>query len=386
MKKILFLVVSICLLILSGRAQDRYNAISVTYIQGLRVSSTFNTHLDGNYNGGQVGYHIVIDSTEWAKRLSVKDIEIQASYLNYQNVAFAGINGSRGVLGNHYSLTAGVNIHVAKWGAVTFMISPGIGAAYAPKNFYTTNNENFAIGSALNVLLYARAKIVVPVFPSIYFEGGAGISHTSNGSLSFPNNGIDNISGFAGVLVDLKKVEPVVHKTTFVDDENFFSVTGMIGGRSQEKTGYTKNPKTNTGYFADTAIQTQTPLIYQANLLLGYTHHVSTLFSVSASTDAAYYFKNFSWNNFFKTYEGAFTSTGHFSLGITAGADLWAGRMVFSVGGGYYVFHQFLYPSTHFYIPWGVKYFLSQQIALHIRTVSNDYSSLGVTIAFKNKN
>jgi hypothetical protein len=385
MKKILFLLVIIYLLKVSGHAQDRYNALSVNYIQGLRISSTFNTHLDGNYKGGQVGYHIIIDSTEWAKKLSVKDIEIQASYLNYQNIAFTGINGSRGVLGNHYALAAGVNIHVAKWRAVTFIISPGIGAVYAPKNFYTTYNENFAIGSALNVLLYARAKIVFPVFPSVYFEGGAGFSHTSNGSLSFPNNGIDNISGYAGVLVDLKKVQPKVHKTTFVDDDNFFTVTGTIGGRSQQKTGYTKNLKTNIGYFADTAIQTQTPLIYQANLLFAYTHHVGSLFSVTASTDAAYYFKTFSWNNFFKTYEGAFTSTGHFSLGITAGADLWVGRMVFSAGGGYYVFHQFLYPNTHFYVPWGVKYFVSQQIALHIRTISNDYSSVGVTMAFKNK-
>jgi hypothetical protein len=382
MKKALFFAISACLLKLSGYGQDNRYAISLNYIQGLKAFSSFNTPFRGSYNGGEVAYHLFVDSVGWARKLSVSDIELQASYLNLQHITFGSPAEPNGLMGNHYSLAAGLNVLVAKWGTVSWMFSPGLGLLYAPKNFYTTNNQNFVIGSKLNVFVYARTKVVVPVSPGVSLEGGACISHTSNGSLSFPNDGFDNISAFAGVLVDFDKEARPTRKQRFEVAGDQFEITATFGGRSEEKTGYTKNTKTNTGYYADTAIQHQTPLIKQANLLLGYTHHLSPLFSVTVGKDAAYYLNTFSWNNFFKTYEGSYTTYGRFSLGVTAGVDLWLGRLVFSAGAGCYVFDHFFYPDTRFYAPVGIKYFITPHIALQGRAIINEYSSLGVSIGF----
>lgn len=364
---------------LSSYGQEARYAVSADYVQGIKAFSSFNTPFRGSYYGAQAAYHIFTDSVGWAKKLSIKDIELQASYLNLQNITF---NGATGLLGNHYALTTGLNILLIKWGEVSWMVSPGGGMLYAPKNFYTTYNQNFIIGSALNVLVYARTKIVVPLSPGVSLEGGAGISHTSNGSLSFPNDGFDNISAFAGIMAEFNKTKRSTHKKEFEADDSRFEVTATIGGRSEEKTGYTKNLKTNIGYYADTAIQRQTPLIYQANLLLNYRYRLSPLFSVTAGTDAAYYFRTFSWNNFFRTYEGPFTSYAHFSLGVTAGVNLSIGRLVFSPGTGYYVFDRFLYPDTRFYTTLGIKYFVTPRMALQVRTIINDYTGAGISVGF----
>lgn len=382
MKKVIFFIATLFISELSSYGQEAHYAISADYIQGLKAFSSFNTLFRGNYNGGEVGYHFFVDSVNWAKKLSIHDIELQASYLNLQNITVNGQAGSNGLMGSHYGFTAGVNILLIKWGGVSWLVSPGGGLLYAPKNFYTTNNQNFVIGSALNVLVYARTKIVVPVSPGVSLEGGAGIAHTSNGGLSFPNDGFDNISAFAGMMFDFDKETRPVRKQEYKVADDRFEITATFGGRSEEKTGYTKNPNTNTGYFPDTAIQHQTPLIKQANLLLGYTHRLNSLFSITAGTDAAYYFKTFSWNSFFKTYEGPYTTYGHFSLGVTAGADVWLGRFVFSAGAGCYVLDYFFYPGTRFYVPVGIKYFITPHIALLGRTVINDYSSVGISMGF----
>lgn len=376
-------MIGACLLQLAGYGQDARYAFSVDYIQGLKAFSSFNAPFQGNYYGAQAGYHIYTDSAGWAKKLSVKDVELQASYLNLQNIRVSGQANPTGLMGDHYSLSAGVNVLVARLGAVNWMFSPGLGLLYAPKNFYTTNNQNFVIGSALNVLLYARTKIVVPVSRGISIEGGVGISHTSNGSLSFPNDGFDNVSTFGGLMFGFNKGKAAVHKTDFKIDDDRFEVAAIIGGRSEEKTGYTKNPKTNIGYYADTAIQRQTPLICQADVLLGYTHRINQLFSVTAGTDATYYFKTFSWNNFFKTYEGPFTTYSHFSAAITATVNLSVGRLALSPGMGYYVFNRFLYPGTRFYTSLGIKYFVGPSVALQVRTIINDYTGAGVVVGFR---
>jgi hypothetical protein len=382
MKKALFFAISACLLKLPGYGQDNHYAISLNYIQGLKAFSSFNTSFRGSYNGGKVAYHLFVDSVSWARKLSVNDIELQASYLDLQHIGFNGQANPNGLMGNHYSLAAGLNVLVAKWGPVSWMFSPGLGLLYAPKNFYTTNNQNFVVGSALNVFAYARTKFVVPVSSGMSLEGGAGISHASNGALSSPNDGFDNISAFAGILLDFDKEARPVRKQTFGVSDDQFEITATFGGRSEEKTGYTKNPKTNTGYYADTAIQHQTPLINQANLLFGFTHRFGSVFSITAGTDAAYYFSTFSWNNFFKTYEGPYTTYGRFSFGITAGADLWLGRLVFSAGAGCFVLDHFFYPDTRFYAPVGIKYFVTPHIALQGRAVINEYSSLGISVGF----
>ena len=382
MKKALFFAISACLLKLSGYGQDNHYAISLNYTQGLKAFSTFNTPFSGNYNGGEVAYHLFVDSVGWARKLSVSDIELQASYLNLQHITFGNQPAASNLMGNHYSLAAGLNVRLAKWGSVSWMFSPGLGLLYAPKNFYTTNNQNFVIGSALNVFAYARTKLIVPVSSRLSLEGGAGISHASNGGLSFPNDGFDNISAFAGIMVDFDKEAQPTRKHRFEVADDQFTIMATIGGRSEEKTGYTKNTKTNTGYYADTAIQHQTPLIKQANMVLGYTHRFSPLFSFTAGTDLAYYLNTFSWNNFFRTYEGSYTTYGHFSLGVTAGADLWLGRLVFSADAGCFVWDHFFYPDTRFYAPVGIKYFITPHIAVQARAVINEYSSIGIFIGF----
>lgn len=382
MKKILLFIAVTFLLKLSGYGQNNHTAISIDYIQGLKAFSSFNTPFQDRYYGARVGFHIYVDSAGWAKKLSIKDAEFQASYLNLQNIVFNGTGGPTGLLGSHYAVTAGINILLVKWGEISWVVSPGGGIVYAPKNFYTTSNQNFIIGSALNVLLYARTKVVVPVSPAISLEGGVGISHTSNGSLSFPNDGFDNISAFAGVMAGFNKTKSRTRKMEFEAADSKFEIAATFGGRSEEKTGYTKNPKTNIGYYADTAIQRQTPLIYQANLLINYKYRLNSLFSIMVGTDAAYYFKTFSWNNFFRTYEGPFTSFGHFSLGVTAGVNLSIGRLTFSPGLGYFVLDRFLYPDTRFYTTLSVKYFVTTNVALQVRTIINDYSGAGISVGF----
>lgn len=381
MKKILLLGV---LLLLFGRrfsyAQNDQNAISISGIKGIKAFSTYTSSLQGGYDGFEVGYLINMQNNEvdWVKALQVNDIAIKASYENLQHISFSNMPGTKGVFGNNYSLIAALDMTLLKLGGTKLIFSPGVGVGYATQDFYTTHNNNFVMGSHLNVEAKGELKIETPVFSGVSLQGGVSFWHISNSGMILPNCGLNGFSFSAGLIKEIA-AGPENHTPTFaIDSKNLFFIESTIGSRGAVKTGYVINQKTGRGMYPDTAIQGKTPGLPQAALSIGYERRLSSVFGLTIGTDAMYSFREFDWNNFFRTYQGDFTSYSHVTAGINVGADVWLGRVVFSGNYGRYVLGKFLYADTRSYVTFSGKFFITTWMAINAKAYIGHFGSAGL--------
>jgi hypothetical protein len=121
--------------------------------------------------------------------------------------------------------------------------------------------------------------------------------------------------------------------------------------------------------------------LYQAGFYAGYNYRLSQLLSLKAGTDAVYYFRPFSYQNFYSTYQESGTSFDHFSVGLSIGTDVWLGRMAFMFNYGYYLHYAATGP-THTYWIIGGKYYLNSWMALnakiYIHGLEAHYANFGL--------
>lgn len=349
-----------------GHAQNNPNSIAITPIQGVTTFSTYNSPLKGNFYGGELAYQINManNTADWAHLFHVKDIGLVASYVNLGDISLTGKHEIRGLFGNDYGIISCLDLSLFETDRINLIFSPGVGFVYSTQTFYTTDNP--IVGSHINLAFRAGLKLETPISSSTRIQAGINFSHYSNASTQLPNDGVNNVYASLGVVRDINQSGPFTRKTTFENDnKHSFEFSLGMGRRGFVKTGLFKNPETGVNmYLTDSAAQKKTASnLYQAALYAGYNYRLNQLLSLKIGTDAIYYYKTFSWDNFFRTYQGSGTSFDHLSVGLSAGTDIWLGRLAFMANYGYYLHYNSLYP-IHFYSAIGGKYYITNQLAL----------------------
>jgi len=375
MKKIFFL--PLCLLFHSyAQGQDNpNNSFFVTVNDGLRVLSTYKSQLAGKSYGVDIGYQVNMSnsSAEWVGSLNVSGISFVGSYFNMQNISLSGMPGSKGSIGSGYGISSGLDLSLFKIGAATFSFSPGIGIVYLTQTFYN-NNYNFIVGSNVNIMLRAGLKLQIPTGPSTGIQLGTSVIHCSNGCFQKPDDGLNIVNVSLGIIKYIDYGGPA-KPNSFADggddsfESNSFEFALTAGRQGDANLGLFKNPKTGQNmWLPDSVAKKNKAGVYQAHFYAGYNYQITAPLSLRVGVDGVYYQKTFSYQNFFQTYQGMFTSYKHISLGISAGGRLWLGRIAFDVNFGYYVYYAALYPDQHFYIIPGAECYLNSRIAVTVKT------------------
>jgi len=349
-------------------AQNNQNSISIKAIQGVTIFTPIE-QLKGNFYGSEIAYRLNMSNNDvnWIKTLHVRDVAITAAWLNTQGVSPAQSPKSEGLIGSTYAALTIVDFGVFNVGKTAFIFSPGIGLAYTTQTYYTNNNP--LIGSHINLAVQAGLKIETPISLSQAITLGMDFFHYSNSAFKLPNDGINNISASLGIIQSLHLSGPDSKEKTFgIDDRKSFEVSIGLGRRGFIQAGKYINPQTGKSILLpDSAAQKNaTSDLYLLGMYAGYAYRLNSLFSIKLGTDAIYYFKPFSYSNFYRTYQESGTSSDHLALGLSAGTDLWLGRMALMFNYGYYLHYNTIEP-IHFYWVMGGKYYLTDWMALNAK-------------------
>jgi len=383
-----YYLISFLLLFLCGSnkasAQSDPNSISLTPLASLSIFAP-DGNLQGSFYGGEAAYQLNMadNNVEWIRLLHVQDISFTAAWLNLQGIYNGGTAASRGMPGNTYAALTIVDMSFLHAGSTRFFFSPGIGLAYATQTYYI-NNYNPHVGSHINLAVQAGVKLETPVFPSTRLTLGVDFFHYSNSAFKLPNDGINNINTTIGLVRDLKLTGPDREKATFaIDDKQSLEIGIGFGRRGFIQAGAYINPKTGKPVpLPDSAAQkSATSNLYMSGMYIGYAYRLNSLLSLKLGSDMVYYFRPFSWDDFYRTFQESGTSYDHLAVGVSAGLDLWLGRMAFMANYGYYLHYNSIYP-THFYRTIGGKYYLNSWLALNIKMYIHgfeaQYANFGV--------
>ncbi|WEK17821.1 MAG: acyloxyacyl hydrolase [Candidatus Pedobacter colombiensis] len=372
-------------------AQNNQNSISIKAIQGITIF-TSDYQLKGNFYGGEIAYRLNMANNDvgWIKTLNVKDVAITAAWLNTQGISSDQISNPKRLIGSTYAALTIVDFGIFNVGKTAFIFSPGIGFSYTTQTYYTNNNP--LVGSHINLAIQAGLRAETPISPSNKIMLGIDFFHYSNSAFKLPNYGIDNINASLGITQNLHISGPNRKAETFdSDNKQSFEVSIGAGRRGFIQAGNYINPQTgNPIPLPDSAAQkSATSDLYLLGMYAGYAYRLNSIFSIKLGTDVVYYFKPFSYNDFYRTYQESGTSFDHLALGVSLGTDIWLGRMALMFNYGYYLHYKTVDP-THYYWVLGGKYYLTNWMALnakiYIHGFEAHYANFGFVFNIKKKN
>ena len=369
-----------------GYAQNGQNSIAFIPVLGLSTTSPDDDVLKGKLYGIELAYQLNManNNTAWVHLLHVQDVGVSFIYFNLQNFSLASTPGTRGFLGTDIGLVNSIDISFLKAGNINFLFSPGFGFLYTTQTYYTTYNP--IVGSHINLAVQAGLKIETPVNTSTRIQAGISYFHYSNSAFKLPNDGINNINASIGLIQDINSNGPVRQKATFgINNQHSFEFGIGIGRRGLIQSGKYTDPKTGKPIIlTDSAAQKMAVSnLYQAGFYAGYNYRLSQVLSLKAGTDMVYYFKPFSYNSFYRTYEETGTSFNRLNVGLSLGTDIWLGRLAFNANYGYYL-HYANIDSIHGYWIMGGKYYLNPWMALnakiYIHQFEAHYANFGIVV------
>ena len=342
------------------------NSISVTGFYGLKIFSAEKNYMAGNYWGTEVAYNLNLKNnlSDWVKMLNAKNLSFAFSYFNLDNVYLTQKAGTKGFLGDDYSLFSRLELSIIQFDKVDFLLTPGFGLTYATKTYRT--NYNPLIGSHINLGAQIGLKLETPVSASTKIQLGLNFFHYSNAAFKLPNDGVNTINSSIGIISDIGYKE-TPHKTLAfnIDNKSAFEFGLGLGHRGllqivQQKLSpadsikqeYAVSHLNNAGFYA------------------GYNYRLNSLLSIKAATDVVYYFVTYNAVNYLSkisTSQELGTSYDKFSVGTSLGGDIWLGRFVFEADYGYYL--HLKYGQTPIYTYWnfGAKYYLTNWLALEAK-------------------
>jgi hypothetical protein len=393
-KKIAGLFATI-LLLTSGRSfsQANNNSIEVSPFYGITMFSAGNSTMKGSFYGGEVIYHLNMqnNNSAWVHAMGVYDISFAASYRNYNGVYLIRQPGSEGYLGQSYGITSRLSILAAQLGNTKLFFTPGFGFAYATETYYTDNNP--LVGSKINFTAQAGLKATTPISSSTRLVGGIDLYHYSNAAVKLPNDGVNSLNASIGIDHDLDQPGPSTSKNVFNNyAKHSFEFSANIGRRGLIQQGGGLNNQASQDYQ-----KSATSKLYKSGFYGGYSYRVSQLFGLKVGMDAVYYYTTLDtiqethppYTHFYATYQELASSYDKWRVGISAGTDIWLGRVVFDINYGQYL-HFHGYEGTNGFSPnpptwywtFGGKYFFNQWFALeakqYLHRTEADYVGFGV--------
>ena len=398
MKKItlplVFLFLTLCL-----NAQNR-NAISMAVVYGNKVLDE-----NGTYKGLNISYQFntANNMADWTKQLNVKNINIEAGINDMSNItggcnltAYNAPIKNKSYLGSNITLTGGLDIGLIDLNRFKLMFSPGIGVAYATKTYFNTRGVNQMLGCHLNAMGTASIKLLIPVTNDVSVNMGAGISHISNSNTTCPNVGLNYVNSFIGITNYLgyaTKTAPQFNVLT-----NTLSVEVIAGYTRQATTGFYQLKNVNLQL--DHSYRKPTKPIAKAAVSIDYNQKINNIIGLKTGADFVYSAKTSPLGNttndttrFIETFQGKYTAIYHnLNVGISAGFDLYLGRLVLSANEGYFLggYESYSYHSgadkfnygNELYTTLSARYFVTPNLALEAKSFLSNFGGVGVDLRF----
>ncbi|MBW4891931.1 acyloxyacyl hydrolase [Mucilaginibacter sp. HMF5004] len=376
-------------------AQDKQNSIEFSPHYGIGMFSGEGNTINGNFYGAEAVYHLNManNNADWVRMFHVKNISVAASYHKFDQAYLPKQSGSQGILGNVFGLITRLDISLFNIGQADVRFTPGFGFVYAAQTYYT--NGNPLIGSHINFAAQAGVKLVTPVSATTRLLAGIDLFHYSNAAVKLPNNGVNSIQASIGIDHDIDKAGPGTSKSndtyrTFA--KHSFEISANIGRRGLFQT--------NTGLPpADIEYQKQaTSKIYKSGLYAGYTYRLNPLIGLKLGADATYYYTTLDTvqdvHHFYATFQELGSSYDSWRVGISTGADINLGRVVF--GANYVKYLHFnSYQGLKGFHPnppnwswnFGCKYFITPSFAIeakqYLHRTEADYVGIGFLYRLK---
>jgi hypothetical protein len=201
-----------------------------------------------------------------SKQTTGEDIWQQLyKYPSYGISLFVSTLGNNEVFGKQIALYpfCSINIIGNRIFNLYYQIGPGI--CYVTKKYdKSTDYENIAIGSNLNIFFNFEIGTKLRLYKKIYFTGGLAFHHYSNANLQEPNLGLNYLTIFGGLsyLLGKQSERTVTEIPPFHRSNDFFIVYAAGGRHSRALTGY--------GYFTSSvSLEMKRKLFYKFHLGIG---------------------------------------------------------------------------------------------------------------------
>ena len=385
MKKKL-MVLALTAIFLCGKhafAQDDSNAIGVSFAQTAKVWSPYTVHIHGQAQSLALHYLINMknNKSDWARWVDYIDLEASGTSLRQVHYANAANNGT---FGNIYAFVASAEIPLpfTKVGPAELYVSPGVGPAWTPNDFYNTKNRNYAFGRHLNMESKVDVELMVGLFAGVFIKGAIGWHHFSDSDTEQPNCGFNEVPFSFSVIKNLNVSGPENQEEMFsMDRKNLFNVQLIYGSEGPAVTGLYKMPN-GTNKYADTvAVQRKTSGLPQASLSFNYERRIVPVFALTCGIDGIWSFRKFDWNRFFYSYDSNYAAYSQITAGGTIGGEVWLGNMIFSASYERYFIGNFVYGGNH---PSGVicsaRYHFSRAFAIEGKAYLSRFAGAGVVI------
>lgn len=355
------LVITAILFLSSGNCYAQHS-IEFAALSGAKVFTDGTLSLSGKSYGFEAAYNMFQKrrSAEWIKRLHVRDIAVTGGYYNMRDVYLADSPDSKGFLGSVCTLSGRLNISLISLKKTEMLFAAGVGVAYSSSSFFADGNP--IVGSHINFSPYSGIKIRRHLLEATSLVGGVDFLHYSNIGLQVPNKGVNTLHLSLGVIQDLKNTKEETSSEQPDHVKSFIDIGADIGRR---------------GSFQSHGGN------WKSGLSLAYNHKLNPVISIKAGVDAVYYYTVFDNDPTGDTFQYLATSYDPWRVGISAGGDLWLGRLAVMGSYGYFLKYNSYYPVKYYSVG-GLKYYISSslgiQTKIYFHRAQADYLGVGMVL------
>jgi len=347
--------------------QDR---IELTAMKGIKIFTAEQNFLSGNYYGFEAAYHFNMaqNQAKFVKAINLRDIDVVAIYRKTDQILLNNNLASKGLIGNTYGLMGRLEIQVAKAGPVRLLFTPGLGFVYATETYFT--NQNPLISSHVNLAAQAAVKVQAAITPTTALQAGVGIFHYSNGGMRLPNNGVNAYDATLGIVQNLP-----YERASHTPDPRFENVHKHSADVGVD--------------FGARGVFRQNRSYARTGLYAHYSYRLNQAISLTAGPDAVYYNTVFKDDQFDELFQNYGTSYDHWRVGLSAGTDIWVGKLAIMLSAGRYLHFNTVATAfgkeynTKYYWTGGVKYYVLPWLGIqgkgYVHGTEADYIGLGLT-------
>ncbi|MEJ7780072.1 MAG: acyloxyacyl hydrolase [Daejeonella sp.] len=333
-------------------------------LSGLNVFSPGHVLITGKSYGAEIGYNLSMadKNADWVKRLRVDAIGITAGYRNMGGVLIRDSVESKGFLGDVYTLSARMNISLLRSEQTKLLLTSDAGFTYSSSSYFIDGNP--IVSSRINFSPKLGLKFQTKLSGHTSIVASSNIFHYSNIAIRVPNNGVNSFEVSLGVIKDLKERSVKASGAKAVGDnlKSFFEAGVDVGRRGTYKT-HSGNWK--SGFY------------------LGYNRKINPTISMKVGADAVYYYTTFDGSA--ETDQYFATSFDPWRYGLSAGSDIWFGKVALMTNYGYYLKFNGKYDVKTYWNA-GFKYYLSSSVAVqgkgYVHKSQADYLGFGVMYRF----
>lgn len=304
-------------------------------------------------------------SKPWQSRFNYPHVGFAAEYYNY---------GDPQELGEVYSASTYLDFTLNPKKRSQWRLNIGTGLVYSTKTFNAeTNPENKAISSKISYILRGTIHYEIQLNPHYYLNLNAAFRHYSNGKLNIPNNGMNFPITGLGLRYVVHPQNVTYYKDTVSHFDKHIKFNLMVSNSWREVLQEDYKHKANT-----ISLYLSKRFTKFNALLLGVDGFLYDKASVQRAL-SVWKSKNGLPPEYKPSDDGR-------QLAITAGTEVYFGRISVIVQGGYYIYKpQKMYDAT-WYQRYGLKYkvinHLFSQITLKAHSRTADMVEFGVGTYF----